>query len=213
MSIGRIAVTTNMAAAAGAVSAMFTAWILLKKPDLSMALNGVLAGLVAITAPCAVVSPTSAVIIGLLAGVIVVLSVLVIDKVFKIDDPVGAVSVHGVCGAFGTLTAGLFAEASYSGGVNGLFFGGGFAQLGTQIVGVLTVFGLAFGGGLALFALIKATMGLRVTAAEEIQGLDINEHGNEAYAGFQIFTSEEIAMPTPVSHKKAAVGTLKGGVA
>ncbi len=188
LSIARIAVTTNLAAAAGAVTAMIAAWGLLGKPDASMALNGVLAGLVAITAGCADVSPMSAIIIGLIAGVIVVVSVLFIDKVLKIDDPVGAVSVHGVCGAFGTIAAGLFAQEQY-GGVDGLFFGGGFEVLGVQIVGVLSVFVWAFGAAFILFTLIKKTVGIRVTAEEELEGLDIGEHGQEAYAGFQIFNS------------------------
>ncbi len=189
LSIGRIAVTTNLSAAAGAIAAMITAWIVIGKPDASMALNGVLAGLVAITAPCANVSPLSAAIIGLIAGVIVVLSVLFVDKVLKIDDPVGAVSVHGVCGAFGTLAAGLFAQESY-GGVNGLLFGGGFGVFGVQLLGVVSVFAWAFGTAMILFTIIKYTVGLRVKPEEEVAGLDIGEHGQEAYAGFQIFSTE-----------------------
>ena len=182
--IGRIAVTTNMAAAAGAVAAMFTAWVVLKKPDGSMAMNGTLAGLVAITAPCATVSPIGALIIGLIAGVLVVLSVLFIDRVLKIDDPVGAVSVHAVNGAFGTLAVGLFNVKG------GLFYGGGFKLLGIQALGVLAAFIWAFGLGLILFFAIKKTIGLRVSEAEELQGLDIGEHGMEAYSGFQIFTTQ-----------------------
>ena len=189
LSIGRIAVTTNLAAAAGAVSAMIAAWLMLGKPDASMALNGVLAGLVAITAGCADVSPSSAFIIGLVGGVLVVASVLFIDKVLKIDDPVGAVSVHGVCGAWGTLAAGLFAQEAY-GGNAGLFFGGGFSPVLVQITGIVTVFAWAFGGALVLFVVIKKTVGIRVTAQEELAGLDIGEHGMEAYSGFQIFTTE-----------------------
>ncbi len=182
--IGRIAVTTNMAAAAGAISAMFAAWIILKKPDGSMALNGALAGLVAITAPCATVSPFGSLIIGLIAGVLVVFSVLFIDRVLKIDDPVGAVSVHGVNGAFGTLAVGLFNVDG------GLFYGGGFKLLGIQALGVVTAFVWAFGLGLILFYIIKKTVGLRVTEEEELQGLDIGEHGMEAYSGFQIFVTQ-----------------------
>ncbi|MDG5815217.1 ammonium transporter [Chitinispirillales bacterium ANBcel5] len=189
LSIGRIAVTTNLAAASGALAAMITAWIVLGKPDASMALNGALAGLVSITAPCADVSPLSAVIIGLIGGVIVVFSVLFIDKVLKIDDPVGAISVHGVCGAFGTIAAGLFAQEQY-GGVNGLFFGGGFGPVGVQLIGVVSVFIWAFVMALILFTVIKRTVGLRVSEEEELQGLDIGEHGLEAYAGFQIFNTE-----------------------
>lgn len=182
-SIGYIAVTTNLSAAAGAIVAMATAWILLKKPDASMALNGALAGLVAITAPCDGVSPIGAILIGSVGGVLVVLSVLFIDHVLKVDDPVGAVSVHGVCGAWGTLSAGLFNLES------GLFYGGGLGQLGVQALGVVTAFAWAFGLGLGLFYLIKVTIGLRVSEEEEQKGLDIGEHGMEAYAGFQIFTT------------------------
>jgi Amt family ammonium transporter len=189
MSIGRIAVTTNLAAAAGAVTAMFAAWILLGKPDASMALNGVLAGLVAITSPCADVSPLSAVIIGAIAGVLVVLSVLFIDRVLKIDDPVGAVSVHAVNGVWGTLAAGLFAQEAFNGN-SGFFFGGGFKPVLVQLTGIGAVFVWAFGGAMLLFTIIKVTIGLRVKREEEIAGLDIGEHGMEAYSGFQIFTTE-----------------------
>jgi Amt family ammonium transporter len=195
LGIALIAVTTNLAAAAGACSSMFTAWIRFKKPDASMTLNGALAGLVAITAPCAVVSPGSAIIIGALAGVLVVLSVEFIDKVLHIDDPVGAVSVHAVNGFFGTLCVGLFAEGKYAaatglGEVNGLFFGGGLHLLGVQLLGAFSV--LAWVGvttGL-LFLVLKYTVGLRTSREEEIRGLDIDEHGMEAYAGFQIFSNQ-----------------------
>jgi len=190
MSIGRIALTTNMAAAAGAITAMFAAWFILGKPDASMALNGVLAGLVAITSPCANVSPGSAAIIGAVAGVLVVVSVLFIDRVLKIDDPVGAVSVHAVNGVWGTLAAGLFAESAFGGGPNGLLFGGGFKQVLIQLTGIGAVFAWAFGGAMILFTIIKYTIGLRVKREEEIAGLDIGEHGMEAYSGFQIFTTE-----------------------
>jgi len=195
LSIATIAVTTNLAAAAGSVSAMMTIWIRHGKPDTSMTLNGALAGLVAITASCASVSPASAVIIGLIAGVLVVVSVEFIDRVIKVDDPVGAISVHGVCGAFGTLAVGLFAQARYgeasgAGAVNGLFFGGGFSQLWTQLIGVVTVFAWVFLGATALFLIIKHTIGLRVSREEELRGLDIEEHGMESYSGFQIFTTE-----------------------
>lgn len=189
LSIAVIAVTTNLAAAAGAITAMITIWMQYGKPDTSMTLNGALAGLVAITAGCANVSPLSAIMIGGLAGVLVVYSVQFIDKVLRIDDPVGAVSVHGVCGAFGTLAVGLFAEKNY-GGVDGLLFGGGMSQLITQATGVLAVFAWTFVGALILFGIIKATMGLRVEAEEEVKGLDITEHGMESYSGFQIFSTE-----------------------
>ena len=182
-SIGYIAVTTNIAAAAAAISAMFTAWIIMKKPDASMALNGALAGLVSITAPCDGVSPIGALIIGIIGGILVVLSVLFIDKVLKVDDPVGAVSVHGVCGLWGTLSCGLFNMES------GLFYGGGLRQLGVQAIGAGTVFVWAFGLGLVLFYALSKTVGLRVSSEEELKGLDIGEHGMEAYSGFQVFTT------------------------
>ncbi|MFO7957019.1 MAG: ammonium transporter [Candidatus Brocadiia bacterium] len=183
VSIGYVAMTTNLAAAAGAVGAMIMAWLRFKKPDVSMALNGVLAGLVAITAGCANLSETAAIMTGFVAGGLVVLSVEFIDKVLKVDDPVGAVSVHAVCGAFGTLMAGLFNTP----GTPGYVDGGSFL---TQLIGVGAVFAWAFGTGLVLFTLIKHTVGLRVTAEEEVRGLDIGEHGMEAYAGFQIFTTQ-----------------------
>jgi Amt family ammonium transporter len=181
---GYIAVTTNLAAAAGAVMALVTSWLVIKKPDISMALNGTLAGLVAITCPCDGVSPMSAIIIGGVAGVLVVFSVLFFDYVLKIDDPVGAVSVHAINGLWGTLSYGLFA-------INGgLFCGGGFKQLGAQLLGASVAFAWAFGLGIILFWILSKTVGLRVSAEEESKGLDIGEHGNEAYAGFQVFTTE-----------------------
>lgn len=182
--IGRVAVTTNLAAAAGAVLAMLTSWVIGKKPDGSMALNGALAGLVGITAGCYSVSPAGSIFIGAIAGILVVLSVIFIDNILKVDDPVGAVSVHGVCGAWGTLAVGLFAVDG------GLFYGGGLKLLGIQALGVVTAFAWAFGLGLLLFYGIKATVGLRVSEEEELRGLDIGEHGMEAYSGFQIFTTQ-----------------------
>lgn len=191
LSIGFIAVNTNLAAAAGALTAMATIWIKSGKPDVSMSLNGALAGLVAITAGCSSVSPLSSIFIGLIAGVAVVLSVELFDFVFKIDDPVGAISVHGVCGALGTLLVGVFAEAQYAGpGINGLLFGGGFSLLGIQTLGVISVFGWTVATTGVLFLIIKLTVGLRVKKEEELRGLDIDEHGMEAYSGFQIFTNQ-----------------------
>lgn len=182
--IGYIAVTTNLAAASGAILALVTSWVVIKKPDISMTLNGALAGLVAITAPCDGVSPVGAIVIGSVAGVLVVLSVLFIDYVLKVDDPVGAVSVHGVNGLWGTLSYGLFSTGS------GLFYGHGFRQLGIQALGAATAFVWACGCGLILFWALKKTVGLRVSPQEELKGLDIEEHGNEAYAGFQVFMTE-----------------------
>lgn len=181
--VGYIAVTTNLAAAAGAVSSLLTSWMVLKKPDLSMTLNGTLAGLVAITAPCDGVTPVGAIVIGLAAGVLVVFSVLFFDAVLKIDDPVGAVSVHAVNGFWGTVAYGLFAVDG------GLFYGGGIRLLGIQLLGAGAAFVWAFGLGLLLFWILRNTMGLRVSAEEEMKGLDIGEHGMEAYSGFQIFST------------------------
>jgi Amt family ammonium transporter len=148
-----------------------------------MTLNGALAGLVAITAPCDGVTPAAALIIGAVGGILVVFSVLFLDYVLKVDDPVGAVSVHAVNGLWGTLSYGLFA-------INGgLFNGGGFKQLGIQLVGAGVAFAWAFGLGLVLFFVLKKTVGLRTSAEEERKGLDLGEHGSEAYNGFQIFTS------------------------
>ncbi len=186
--IAHICVTTNTAAAAASISALIAAIVLLGKPDLSMILNGCLAGLVAITAPCAWVSVGSSLVIGLIAGVLVVVAVLFFDRL-RLDDPVGALSVHLVNGVWGTLSIGLFADAAaapVSGPANGLFFGGGFGQLWAQTVGVVTVGAYTLGIGLVAFAIIKAAMGLRVTPEEEVEGLDMGEHGNEAYPDFQL---------------------------
>lgn len=182
--IGYIAMTTNLAAAMAAVAAMFTTWFRYGKPDVSMTLNGALAGLVAITAGCANVSFYGALAIGLVAGVLVVFSVEVIDKFFKVDDPVGAVSVHLVNGVWGTLAVGLFAVEG------GLFYGGGFSQLGVQAIGV-GAFGLWTVVTTAiLFSVVKKTVGLRVPATEEIIGLDLVEHGSSAYPEWS--TGEEL---------------------
>ncbi|MDP2653567.1 MAG: ammonium transporter [Candidatus Omnitrophota bacterium] len=191
-SITHIAVTTNMAAAVGAIAAMVTSWVLFKKSDISMALNGALAGLVAITAGCAFVSVGSSFLIGLVAGVLVVFSVVFLDKVLHVDDPVGAISVHGVCGAWGTLAVGLFAQDMFSPGTtgNGLLFGGGMKLLSAQFIGVASVFLWCAVMGFIMFSIIKAVAGLRVSKEEELRGLDIDEHGMEAYYGFQIFVTQ-----------------------
>jgi len=187
--VARIAVTTNLGAAAGAIGGMLTAWIIFKKPDISMTLNGALAGLVGITAPCAFVAAWAAVVIGLVAGALCVLAVLLLDRILKVDDPVGAVSVHGVCGAWGTLAVGLFGQKALGIARDGLFYGGGLRQLGVQAVGVVSVFAWCVVAGLALFYAIKFAMGLRVSKEEELRGMDVGEHGMEAYSGFQIFSS------------------------
>jgi len=190
--IGRIAVTTNTAAAAGAIAASIMAWIFLGKPDLSMILNGSLAGLVAITAPCAFVSVPSSLIIGLVAGVLVVVSVLFFDRI-KVDDPVGAISVHLVNGAFGTLALGLFAQDQFMPGTtgNGLFFGGGLKLFLAQLTGVVAVGVFVVISSLIFWGLIKATVGLRVPPEEEIEGLDVGEHGMTAYPDFQLTHGRE----------------------
>ena len=179
LDISKIAVTTNIAAAAGAITAMITAWIMLGKPDAGMSLNGALAGLVTITAGCASVSPSSAAIMGALGGIVVVLSVLLIENL-RIDDPVGAISVHGTCGALGTLLLGLFDSSS------GVFYGGGFALLWAQFVGVIAVLVWCLVTGFILFYGIKAVTGLRVTEEEEQVGLDFEEHGASAYPDFNV---------------------------
>jgi ammonium transporter, Amt family len=182
--IGRIALVTNLSAAAAALSSMFTVWAIARKPDASMTMNGALAGLVAITAGCATVTPWGAIIIGTIAGVIVVFSVILIEKICKIDDPVGAISVHGVCGAFGTLACGLLNAEAIIGSKEfstGFFYGGGYNQFISQLIGVVAGFGWAFVTGFILFKVLKATIGLRVSAEQEYRGLDIEEHGMEAY--------------------------------
>ncbi|MBU4263037.1 MAG: ammonium transporter [Proteobacteria bacterium] len=173
-SIAMIFVNTNMAAAAGAVFGMITSWVMFKKPDIGMSLNGALAGLVGITAGCANVSPTSSIIIGAIAGILVVLSVYLIDRM-HIDDPVGAVSVHGVCGAWGTLAAGLFNMG-----------GPTMKIVTTQLIGIGAAFIWSFGVAFILFKAIDLTVGLRVSEEEEMEGLDIGEHGANAYNDFQV---------------------------
>jgi Amt family ammonium transporter len=177
--LSSIAVTTNLAAAAGAITAMITAWIFLGKPDAGMSLNGALAGLVTITAGCASVTPTSAAIMGALGGIVVVLSVLLLER-FRVDDPVGAVSVHGTCGALGTLLLGFFDSSS------GVFAGGGFGLLWAQFIGVIAVLAWCLVTGFILFYAIKAATGLRVTQEEEQAGLDYEEHGASAYPDFNV---------------------------
>ena len=182
---GDIFVTTNLAAAVATVAVMCITWVKYKKPDVSMTLNGSLAGLVAITAGCDTVSPFSAAIIGVIAGFAVVFGIEFIEKKLKIDDPVGAVGVHGVCGALGTLMVGLFSNGAGTGGVKGLFVGGGFSLLGTQILGVASVILWVTDTVTILFLAIRKFHGLRVEPAVELSGLDISEHGiSSSYADF-----------------------------
>lgn len=197
--MGNIFFTTNLSAATATVAVMLLTWIRYKKPDVSMTLNGSLAGLVAITAGTDVVTPAGAFMIGLIAGIIVVFGIEFIDKVVKIDDPVGAIGVHGFCGAAGTLMVGLFSAAdyTYAGGTltmpKGLFYGGGLKLLSIQILGVGSVILWVAVTMTIVFTLIRLTVGLRVTPEEEILGLDISEHGLEsAYADFISFNTNGI---------------------
>ena len=182
--ISSIAVCTMLATAAGCISAMLYMWLVFGKPDPTMACNGLLAGAVAITAPCAFVNPITAVIIGGIAGILVIWSVLFVEKFLKVDDPVGAVSVHGVCGAFGCLSIGLFANGEYGGGLNGvtaaplgLFYGGGIRQLSAQMIGVGTNILYVLPTALTFFWVLDKVVGNRVSAKEEVEGLDIPEMG------------------------------------
>lgn len=175
LAISHIFMTTNLSAAAGTVAALLTSWIRYKRPTLSLSLNGSLAGLVAITAGCDAVSPEAAIIIGLLAGVVLVFGVEFIDKVLRIDDPVGAVTVHGLNGVLGTILVGFFAKEG------GLFYGGGFSLLGVQTLGVSAVAAWSLGSAFIIFKILKVTIGLRVSARVEEEGLDIYEHGEKAY--------------------------------
>jgi Amt family ammonium transporter len=177
-SLARIAVNTLLAGCAGANSALIVSWFKFGKPDIGMTLNGTLAGLVAVTAPCATTTPLGAVLIGTLAGVIVMYAVLFFDKI-KVDDPVGAISVHGVCGSFGTICSALFHENLFLGKEYDLV-----GQLITQLIGVATTFAWTFVTCFILFKVLAATIGLRVHAEEEIAGLDLTEHGANAYPDF-----------------------------
>jgi len=200
--IAHVAVTTTMAAALGALSATLVSLLVIHKPDLGMTLNGVLAGLVAITAPCAFVSVNSAVLIGIIAGAIVVLGVLTFDKL-QIDDPVGALSVHLLNGIFGTLAVGLWgAKDRVLDGTPGygLLVGGGAQLFLIQLKGVVAVGAFTFTVTLVLWLAVKALMGVRVKAEEEIIGLDISEHGNSAY-------------PEAITRKTAFSSTSHGKVA
>jgi len=172
--IAMIFVNTNLAAAAGAVLAMFTSWIKFGKPDVGMSLNGALAGLVAITAGCANVSPTSSIIIGAIAGIIVVFAVVMFDRI-KVDDPVGAISVHGVNGAWGTLAAGIFNMGGTTGKI-----------IGVQLLGIAACFVWTFTAAYILFKIIDMTIGLRVSAEEEAKGLDLVEHAGNSYPDFEV---------------------------
>ena len=183
--VAHILMTTNTGAIAAVLTATITSWIFIGKPDIGMTINGCLAGLVGVTGSCAFVSVTSSLIIGAIAGVIVVFAVVLFDKK-KIDDPVGATSVHLVCGVFGTLCVGLFAQEGVTSlsTVNGLFFGGGLGQLGIQSLGIVAVGVFVFVTSALVWYVLKKTIGIRVSREEEIEGLDVSEHGNVAYPDF-----------------------------
>jgi Amt family ammonium transporter len=183
-SIALIAVTTTLGGSAGAVGGLLTSWKKYKKPDVGLTLGATIAGLVAITAGTANMSPFSSVIVGGIGGILYVYSVSFFDKL-KIDDPVGAISAHAICGAWGTLAVGLFAQEAF-GGINGLFFGGGISQLISQFVGVTSVFIFVFPIMLIVFKFTDLIIGLRVSKEEELKGLDISEHGAESYPDFSI---------------------------
>lgn len=184
LSFADVALTTNLAAAAGVIGAMVMAWILMGKPDIGMTGNGAIAALVAITAPCAFVEPWAALVIGGVAGSLMVVMVLVIDRI-RIDDPIGALSCHGISGIWGTLSAGLFASPrlveSLGVGKAGLFYGGGFGQLGVQALGIAAVFGFVLVASAAVFYGLKLLVGIRLSPEQELAGSDFAEHGMWGY--------------------------------
>jgi Amt family ammonium transporter len=185
--VATIAVNTMLSSSAGAFTALFYVWYFVRKPDVGMVCNGLLGGLVAITAPCAFVSPASAVLIGVVAGALVAWSVTALERRLRVDDPVGAIAVHGVCGAWGALSVGLFADGSYGAGwngvpgsVRGLIFGDA-SQLLAQTIGVLANVVFVFTMAYAFFRVVGRTLGNRVSAEVEWTGLDSTEMGSEAY--------------------------------
>jgi ammonium transporter, Amt family len=184
-----VALNTNLAAAAGVMGAVVTSWLVIKKPDLSMMLNGAIAALVAITAACAFVAPWAAIVIGLVAGSIVVLGVLLVERV-RIDDPIGAISAHGMAGVWGTLSLGFLAlpgqANSLATGTGGLFYGGGLHQLGVQLLGLAAVGAFTFSVSFGVLWLMKVTVGIRTDAEAETAGLDVSEHGMWGYPEFYI---------------------------
>ena len=188
--VSRVFVTTSLAAAAGAIGAFFTSFIVLKKHDLTMSLNGILAGLVGITAGADVMGVTDAVIIGLISGIIVVLAVLFFDR-RRIDDPVGAISVHLVGGIWGTLAVSLFGAKA------------GFSQFLSQMIGIVCIGAFSFGSAYLMFFLVKKSVGIRVSATEEIEGLDLHEHGMSAYPNFNV-----VATPVQATVTESATQTV-----
>jgi Amt family ammonium transporter len=187
--VARVAINTTLAPSIGAVLAMVVSWVKYGKPDLMLSLNGALAGLVGITAPCAAVSPGAAIWIGAIAGILVIFAIEWIDMI-RVDDPVGAVAVHGICGIWGTLAVGLWGLEAYGATADGLFMGGGFGALGTQALGVIACLSFTAAAMFVVFKAIDSVLGLRVSRETELRGLDLDEHGIESYGGFQIFTAE-----------------------
>ena len=187
--VGYIAVNTCLAACTGFIASLLTVWVMTGKPDPSISMNGVLAGLVGVTAGCYEVSPAGSIAIGVICGVVVVLSIVFIDQKLRIDDPVGAVSVHGVCGFLGTVLVGVFAAPGYGSNV-GLLYGGGCGLLLIQLLGAVSVGAWAFLTGMLVFKIADKLIGLRVSPEVELKGLDITEHGTDVYSGFQIFSNE-----------------------
>jgi Amt family ammonium transporter len=216
--IGVVAVNTMLAAASGAIAAMVFMWTTYGKPDPSMAMNGMLAGMVAITAPCAFVNSVSAFIIGAVAGVLVCLSVFFVERTLKVDDPVGAVSVHGACGAWGVLSLGLFADGTYGDGFNGvagtvrgLFFGD-VSQFAAQVIGTVTNLVFVFAASWAFLKVCDMVMGLRVAPEVEIEGLDIPEMGTLAYPDFSLVPSHSggvMSTQMPSTKKEPAFSANK----
>ena len=227
--LAQIFVTTTIAPAVATCATMTFTWLKNGKPDVSMSLNGSLAGLVAITAPCADVDALGAAIIGLVAGILVVVAVEFIDQNLKVDDPVGAVAVHAVNGIWGSLAVGLFATGNGQNGITGLFYGGGFTQLGYQIIGVVSVAAWTIATMTLVFFIIKKTIGLRAAKEEEVRGLDLTEHGlASSYADFmpavpQVLTGEtsseekgnvpvKEAIPVKLSGSASAKATTSDGL-
>jgi ammonium transporter, Amt family len=199
--IAFIAVTTTLAACSGAVSALFVNWIKQGHPSTEMALNGVLAGLVAITAGCASVTPIGAVAIGLIAGPVLVFGLDFVERILKVDDPVGAVAVHGFNGMWGTIAVGLFAAPAVGaltgmGDTAGLFYGGGLSQFGIQVMGTVAVSAWAFVTMGGLFFIMKKTIGVRVSPKEELEGLDISEHFTSSYPEFGPAAADVVTAPS-----------------
>jgi ammonium transporter, Amt family len=200
-----VALNTNLAAAAGVLGAVATSWIVVKKPDLSMMLNGAVAALVAITAACAFVAPWAAIVIGFVAGVIVVVGALAVERA-RIDDPIGAIAAHGMAGVWGTLALGFLTvpdlAESLATGSAGLFYGGGFQQLGVQVVGLATVGAFTFGASFLILFVMKKTVGIRTEPETETAGLDVSEHGMWGYP--------ELYIPVPGGYGTDSHGHLLG---